>query len=110
MANVPRVRVPKVEIQAIFNREYLHLVMSGHLREDIVDDGVPAPEYNQPPGTRSITAKYFAPTVPDIPVAVAHYFWLAQAPGLKWRIGGSGVPDPKAVYWNGVLLIPDDDQ
>lgn len=77
--------------------------MSGQLREVITDRGAASPASNQPPGTESIVAEYWDDAIP-MKVAYAHYFWLPAQPGLRWRIGGSGVPDPKVVYWDGVVL------
>jgi hypothetical protein len=58
---------------------------------------------HQPAGTESIGAFYWDDSK-ALKVAYAHYFWLPPAPGLRWRIGGSGVPHGKMVYWDGVVL------
>src|SRR2546427_6533732 len=107
MARIPKIRAPKADIQRIFNEHYLPLVMSGQLHEEITYNEPAGQAQNQPPGTRSIGAWYRDAN--GVKVAWAHYYWLPASPGLKWRIGGSGVPEGKTVFWNGVHLIPGDD-
>jgi len=80
--------------------------MGGKLDEVIRSDELANPAYNQPPGTRSIIADYYDGAVK---VACVHYYWLPASPGVTWRIGGrSGIPDPKAVLWNGQILIAEE--
>jgi len=111
MADVPKVRVPRAKIQSIFNEHYLPLVMNGQLREvpiDIRIVGTVEATADFPDGTRHITAWYWD-DARGMRVALAHHAWLPARPGLKWRIGASGVPDGKTVYWDGQLLIPAND-
>jgi len=108
MAVFPKIRVPKHRIQQIFNEHYLPLVMSGQLREVAIYNEPASEANNQPPGTRSILAEYWDDTR-RLRVALAHHYWLPPGPVHTWRIGGSGVPDGKSVFWKGEILIPDDE-
>jgi hypothetical protein len=103
MAAPPTIAVERELVLRIFNHHYLPLVMSGQLREDVRDRGPASPASQQPPGTESIFEDYWDDDHGLI-VASAHYFWLPEAVDRRWRIGGSGVPDPKRVYWHGVML------
>jgi hypothetical protein len=102
MAVPPKLPVSKDVVRSIFNEHYLPLVMSGQLTEKITRRDPATPASNQPPGTESIIEEYRDAT--GRKVAVAHYFWLpASAAQNGWRIGGSGVPEPKMVYWEGLI-------
>jgi hypothetical protein len=79
-------------------------VISGELREVISYRRSAPRASNQPPGTESIGAEYYDRT--GRKVCYAHYYWLPATRAVNgWRIGGSGVPEAKMVYWDGFLFV-----
>ena len=76
--------------------------MSGELRAERKHANPPSEASRQPPGTLGIYEEYWDDAA-GVKIGAAHYFWLPE--GGPWRIGGSGVPDPKWVLWQGVMLI-----
>jgi hypothetical protein len=103
MAAPPRIAATKAQVQGIFNERYLNRVIGGQLRTVVRHRGPATAASNQPAGTESIVEEYWDDTL-GIQVALAHYYWLPDSAGLLWRIGGSGVPDGKMVYADGVVL------
>lgn len=95
MARPPIRRVSKDELREIFDRCYLSDALAGRLSETIDSQGPPDPRANQPPGTLSQRVRYWKG---DVAVAVCHRYLLPDG-----TLGGSGMPDPKAVVENGVL-------
>lgn len=59
--------------------------------------GIPAPESGQPPNTESQTVVYYDKRTGD-KIAIVHQFVLEDG-----TLGGSGMPDPKQLYHDGVL-------
>lgn len=75
---------------------------ANELLESINSDKPPRAEANQPPGTRSITAWYYE-LGPLRKLVFVHYYLLPDG-----SIGGHGLPDPKRMILDDVILIADD--
>jgi hypothetical protein len=66
------------------------------MTEVIDNEGSPNPRANQPPGTLSQRVRYFDNE--GRPIAVCHRYLRPDG-----SLGGSGMPDPKAVLEEGML-------
>lgn len=67
--------------------------------EVIESSGTPSPKAGQPPGTRSQLVSYWESVGGSLTkVAVVHRYLRPDG-----TLGGSGLPDPKAVLHQGVL-------
>jgi len=95
-------RVSEAEIRAAFNRSgYFERAEAGNILKTVVRDEEPAPEYNQPPGTRSQTLWYHeAQGGQLVRVAVVHQFLLSDGT-INNR---ARRPDPKYLQVGGEIL------
>src|SRR5688500_7050471 len=96
MARPPIKRVSKTQLREIFDRLYLADALAGRLDETIDSEGPADPRANQPPGTASQRVRYR--DADGRSVAVCHRYLRPDG-----TLGGSGMPDPKAVLENGIL-------
>ena len=79
--------------------EYTKRAASGHLKVRVSREGHPSPAASgQPYCTRSQILRYFDEDGQR--VAVAHQYLRPDG-----SIGGSGLPDPKAILQDGVLYF-----
>lgn len=94
----PFKRVTKDEIRQLFNDgEYWSQAKSGRLIEKLFWQGHPSPQRSgEPPCTRSQIVSYFDSTGREI--ARVHQYLRKDG-----TLGGSGRPDPKKLFHNGVL-------
>ena len=94
--------VSAADLRALFNEgRYVDLVGYGALSEKLIREGAPAPQANQPPGTRSQVVAYLDSKGKQI--AIVHQYLRTDG-----RLGGSGQPDPKKLFHNGVVYILDE--
>ena len=87
------------EVRAVFNAYFLPRVQNGELLELTQPATLAAAAAEQAPGTLSQTVRYLDES--GI-VATAHRFLSPDG-----EIGASGLPDPKAVLFEGQWLVAD---
>ena len=90
------------EVRAVFNADVVPRYLDGELSELTQDSSAAHPVSGQPRGTRSERVVYYDG---GKPVAVAHRFVAPDG-----SIGGSGLPDPKAVRLGDEWLVVGSDQ
>ena len=92
-----RITTSARELRAVFNAYVLPRVLSGEIFEFPLQPQGPTASSGQPPGTMSQTLIYS--NGHEI-VAAAHCFVLPDG-----ELGASGLPDPKAVLFEGQWLM-----
>src|SRR3954453_10008256 len=99
MSRPPITRLRKRELQRLFNRELLPLVLCGHLDENIAKEGEPKPSVKaeEPLGTRSQLVEYFERPASNQPACATVHRYLRP----DGKIGQSGLPDPKRLIIDG---------
>ena len=85
------------EVRAVFNADILPRYSDGEVSELTQDSSAAHSTSGQPRGTRSERVMYYDG---GTPVAVAHRFVTPDG-----SIGGSGIPDPKAVRLGDEWLV-----
>ncbi|MDQ3916436.1 MAG: hypothetical protein M3323_14085 [Actinomycetota bacterium] len=97
--DIPSVFTSAAEVRALFNSEVLPRVAEGRVQVVVLQEAPASRRSNQPRGTRSQILGYFDG---GTMVARAHRF-----ASMDETIGGSGLPDPKWVLHDGVILLAD---
>jgi hypothetical protein len=85
------------KVQDIFNQEYLPRIQAGELAFNMLSNKHPSrPKAKEPYCTRSQYIEYL--NEDGVPVAVVHRYLRRDG-----TIGASGLPDPKAVLYQGIV-------
>lgn len=96
MVNPRRIHVPPDTLRKIFNDGgYWELVKEGKLHEKVYFEAPPQRKSGEPPGTLSQIVAYLDSEGRQ--VAIVHQYLRKDG-----TIGGSGRPDPKKLYHQGV--------
>lgn len=95
-------RVNAEELQRLFNEAgYYNRTQTGEFSEEVVYEGRPRKEANQPTGTRSERVNYVDHN--GRYVATVHQYRKPDG-----TLGASGLPDPKRVRIGNVVYILDE--
>lgn len=85
------------KLREIFNNSgYLERAQANDLIVIVKVERNPGAAANQPPGTKSQLVYYYEKELTQ--VAIVHQYVLPDG-----SIGASGLPDPKWVYWEGLI-------
>jgi len=102
MVRPPIQRVSLPELRSIFNEHVWPRIQGGELMPIVASEGAPDPRNNQPPGTVSQRVEYWESTGSALrKVATVHQYVRPDG-----SLGGSGRPDPKRVFHDGLLYAP----
>jgi hypothetical protein len=95
------------ELRALFNNEILPKIQAGALLPMVLSQNPPRSDAGQPPGTLSQRVEYVE-IIDGRPIRVATVHQYLRPDGT---LGGSGLPDPKRVFYDGVVyaaVLPHD--
>ena len=102
---MPRPPVQKItvtDLRKLFNTEVLPKIGTNELLEVVLVSRLPSPNANQPPGTVSQMVEYWDTEEGRLVKRATVHRYLRPDGSL----GGSGLPDPKQVFHDGILYRP----
>jgi len=99
MANPKRIYVPAETLRKLFNDNgYCELAKRGRFHEKLYYEALPDKNSGEPPGTSSQIVAYLDSQGRQ--VVIVHQYLRKDG-----NLGGSGKPDPKKLFHEGVIYI-----